>query len=37
MAARSTADAEAMRIGDRWPILGALTLAVMVIMLDNYG
>lgn len=35
MTARTTADAEAMRIGDRWPILGALMLAVMVIMLDN--
>ena len=30
-----TADAETMRIGNRWPILGALMLAVMVIMLDN--
>ena len=35
MDARTTADTEAMRIGDRWPILGALMLAVMVIMLDN--
>ncbi len=35
MDARAAADAEAMRIGNRWPILGALMLAVMVIMLDN--
>jgi EmrB/QacA subfamily drug resistance transporter len=35
MTTKSASAADELTIGDRWPILGALMLAAMVIMLDN--